>query len=878
MKKLLKILAIVIGIVILLLILAPLLFKDQLVNKVKLEANKQLNATVDFDNDISLSFFRNFPNASLGIDDLSVVGKGEYAGDTLAYARTLHIVIDLFSLFKDKYQIRDVSLNQPFIQLLVDSSGNPNWDIMKEDTAAEEPAATSFKVGLQKYAIHSGRVIYSDSSLGFYLELRDLDHSGKGDFTQDVFGLSTTSHVKQLTLAYGSVPYLNHIETNIDADINIDLPKSKYTFTRNTIMLNGLTLGVDGYLAIPDSNMTMDLSFKATKADFKNFLSLIPAIYQKDFDKLKASGTLAFNGFVKGVYNDRRIPAFGLQLTVNNGMFQYPSVPEPLKDVNLNLSVKNEDGDIDHTLIDVQKLHFAMGSNPFDAHLTLQNPVSDPKIDGAVKGKLNLSEVSKIYPLEKGTKLDGMLDIDVQAKGKLSAIENKKYDQFDAKGQVLADNLLYQSADFKQGIDVHHAQLTFSPQQVKVTGFNANMGKSDLQAEGGLSNFFGYLFGKDKLKGALTVNSKLLDLNEIMGADKAAVGNENKAADSTVATDTSSGVEAIIIPKNINFNLQTQVGHFIYDNYDLTNVKGNITIANGILTIHNLSTNMLDGSAKLKGSYNTQNPEVPKTDIFFNVQNIDIQKAFKTFVTVKALAPVAAFVQGNFSGDISLNTLLNDKLYPKLTSLNSIGNISIPNLDIKGFTPLMQLSSQLGLKQLQNVDLHKLLLHFKVDSGYLKVKPFDVNVEGIKMNIAGRNGLNKDIDYTINMNIPREKLGDANNALTSLISKANSATKGNLDLGDVVPVGVHLGGTITNPQIKLDLSEEKSKIEKALKTEAKQQINKGAGKLLNQVFKGDSTKADTSQQQKPVKENVKDALQKGLKGLLNRNKKKDSAK
>jgi hypothetical protein len=265
---------------------------------------------------------------------------------------------------------------------------------------------------------------------------------------------------------------------------------------------------------------------------------------------------------------------------------------------------------------------------------------------------------------------------------------------------------------------------------------------------------------------------------------------------------------------------------------------------------------------------------VPKTDLSFKVDNVDIQKAFKTFNTVQALAPVAAFVQGNFSGDINLNTLLNDHLYPKLTSLNSIGNISIPNLNIKGFAPLQKLASTLDLSTLKNLDIRKLLLHFKIDSGFLKVNPFDFMVDSIKMNVSGRNGLNKVIDYTIKMNIPREKLGNANNELTSLIAQANKATGGDLDLGKDVVVGIRLGGTITDPQVKLDLSEEKGRVKDALQSEAKQQIKQGAGQLLDQLLKTDSTKADTAKEQKAPKEDIKKALQKGLQGILN--KKKDT--
>src|SRR5690625_2988593 len=172
MKKVLKYLAIIIGIILLIMIVTPFLFKDQIVSTVKKEVNKQVNAEVDFDNDISLGFFRNFPNASLGISDLSVVGKERYAGDTLAYVNRLHVVIDLFSLFGgDTYRIKNVSLTDPYIQLLVDSSGHANWDIAKEDTTeTTDTSSSSIKVALQKYAIHNGHLIYSDFSMGFLLE------------------------------------------------------------------------------------------------------------------------------------------------------------------------------------------------------------------------------------------------------------------------------------------------------------------------------------------------------------------------------------------------------------------------------------------------------------------------------------------------------------------------------------------------------------------------------------------------------------------------------------------------------------------------------------------------------------------------------------
>lgn len=862
MKKFIKYTLIVLCVLFVILLLAPLLFKKQLVTQIKKEANQQLNATLNFDNDLSLSFIRNFPNASLGVKDLSIVGKGEYQGDTLAHIKEIHLVIDLSSLFGGKtYQIRNVALQEPYIQLLVDSAGKANWDITLPDTTQGVESPSSFKAALQKYSISDGRLIFSDTSANFYLEAKGLDHSGNGDFTSEVFDLGTRSDIKALTIAYGGIPYLADIATHIVAGIHIDLPNSKYTFKDNSIQLNGLTFGVNGFVAMPDSNdIQMDLSFKSSQSQFKHFLSLIPAIYQKDFDKIKASGTMSFNGTMKGVYSDTRIPAFDIQLLVQNGMFQYPDLPQPVSDVNLNVTARNSDGNTDHTLIDVKQLHFKMGSNPFDAHLTIQNPTSDPAIDGAVKGTLNLSDVSKIYPLEKGTTLGGILSLDISASGRLSAIEHKQYEAFKASGQAVASNIAYQSASFSQGIKIPQGTLSFSPKKVTASNIGVQWGKSDVTANGELNNLFSYLFGKAALQGNLSIRSHLLNLNELMGTGSA------------TTTDTTSQVEAVQIPKNIDFALMAQIDRFIYDSYDLKNVHGKMAIKNGILSIDGISADMLGGNALISGTYDTRDPETPKTQLSLKVNQISIPQAFKTFNTVQALAPIAEFAEGNLSGQINLSTLLNKHLYPLLSSLNSIGNISVPNLNIKGFKPLQQVASTVGVSQLKNLNLDKLLLSYTVDSGFLKVKPFDFTVAGIKVNAFGKNGLNKAIDYNLRMKIPRSMLGDANKAISSLADQAGKLSGTDVKIDSMVNVGVLLGGTITQPTVKLDLSEEKAQLQKSLTSTVAQKLNQEKTNVINKLLKTDSGthKTDTSAT-KPA-EALKKTLQKGLKGLFDKKK------
>src|SRR5437879_3914951 len=108
LKKILKWLGIVLLLLILFIIAVPFIFKGKIIAIAKEEANKQLNAKVDF-GEFDLTALSSFPNLSLTIDKISVANTGEFLGDTLFSAKTLSATINLMSIIKgDQYEIRKV--------------------------------------------------------------------------------------------------------------------------------------------------------------------------------------------------------------------------------------------------------------------------------------------------------------------------------------------------------------------------------------------------------------------------------------------------------------------------------------------------------------------------------------------------------------------------------------------------------------------------------------------------------------------------------------------------------------------------------------------------------------------------------------------------
>lgn len=126
------------------------------------------------------------------------------------------------------YTIHSIYLTEPKIHAKVLSNGKANWDITKPSDATTPESAESkpFSMKLQKYGIENGQIVYDDQQSKMYAKLVNLNHTGVGDFTSDLFNLVTETKIDQLTFNYGGIAYLNKVNAVLDAVLEIDNAKS----------------------------------------------------------------------------------------------------------------------------------------------------------------------------------------------------------------------------------------------------------------------------------------------------------------------------------------------------------------------------------------------------------------------------------------------------------------------------------------------------------------------------------------------------------------------------------------------------------------------------------------------------------------------------
>lgn len=845
MKRFFKFLGILLLLIVAAAIFIPIMFEDEIEERAKTEINKNLNATVNFE-DIGVSLFSRFPNFSVSIDKFTVDGQGAFEGTRLAEVSDFNLEIDLFSvLFGDAFEILAIDLEDSDIHIVINEEGQANYDIFpsgESDTAATDTNASGgFKMELQGYRIENFNLLYDDREADMKLVVKSLSHSGSGDFSENIVNLSTQTTVEALTFTMDDLAYLNRARLQSDFDLSFDQEAFKFNFGNNHVDINDLILNFTGEVAMPGDDIAMDLKFNAPENSFKSVLSLIPAVYTQDFDDLTASGNFELEGSLNGIYNGERetYPAYQLAMKVSDGSFRYPALPAGVTQVNVDLTVVNERSDLDGTVVNLRQAKAKIADNPFEARFLLKNPISDPDFNGSLKTNLNLANLNKVIPSE-GFAYSGMVDADFQVAGVMSDINAERYESVQASGDIALNNVHLQSDSLPYAVKVNQAKMSLAPQATTLHTFEAKLGESDLNANGSLANLIGYYLNDEVLKGDFSFSSSYLNINELYSPE---AGDEAAAS----SEEDTTALAAIRLPENIKFLLNASIDQLLYDDLNIRNISGTVMLENGQANMENLTMDLLDGSMALSGVYNSV-PDAPEVAMDFKIKGFSFQESFEKFVAIQRLAPIMKNTSGTYSTGLNFNSKLNPDMSPDLSSVNASGTLSTTDLVTSG-KALGKVAQALNNESLSALQIGAMALDFTIRDGELKVEPFDFKAGQVGATVYGTSSLDQSIDYTMNLDIPVSGI-----KASGLLEKIGASQSGKVNLG------VKITGSYTDPKVSTSLGDlakgvvdnlkdqARKKVEE-VKQEAKDEVNKKAQQLISQAeAKGDALIAAAEEQ------------------------------
>ncbi|WP_190811184.1 AsmA-like C-terminal region-containing protein [Flagellimonas sp. S3867] len=859
--KAFKIIGITLLVLISLLFALPLLLEGKISEIIKNKVNNNINATLDFEN-ASLSLIKNFPNAHVELERLSLVNHAPFEGDTLFASDQIALKMSIKELFKtaeEPITIKSLKVDGAKLHIKVDSSENANYDIAKTDESGSDSGSgeesANFTLAMDAYELTNSQITYDDISSGMHLTISELNHFGAGDLSLETSELKTMTDAL-VSFELDSIKYLNNNKLFLDALIGIDLNQNKYSFLENKAMINQLSLVFDGFVKVNDENQEVDISFKTPSSDFKNFLAVIPEAYSKNIEDVQTTGNFEVAGQFKGIVDEDHIPAFNIKINSENASFKYPDLPKSVQNVFIDTEINNTTGIAEDTYVDIKKATFTIDQDKFELKSKISNLMGNTKVNAHLDGKMNLGNISKAYPVSSDYNLKGILEADVTTSFDMASLESNQYQKTKTNGNLELSNFEYASEELKNPVAINSAGVTFTPETVSLNSFKGKTGQTDFDASGTLTNLLGFLFNNENIKGDFKLSSNTFALNDFMV--------EGTSSEDGSDDMHSEDEERIKIPSFLDCTIDAAAGTVLYDNLNLKNVQGTLIIKDETATVQNLTSDLFGGTLGVSGAVSTKN-ETSTFDMDLGMSNFNIGESFSSLELFKVLAPLANALQGKLNSDVKISGNLKEDFTPNLASISGdvLAELLSTKVNAESAPLLSVMSGKLSFLNTDDLDLSDLKTALSFDNGSVKVKPFELKYKDIAVNVDGSHTFDKQLKYKATLDVPAKYLG---NDVNNLIAKMDDES-----LKDItIPVVANIGGNYTNPTVNTDLSSGVTKLTKQLVEIQKQKLlNQGkdtAKDLLSDVFAKDDTDST-----KTESTGVKEAL-----GTLLGGKKEDS--
>ena len=637
-------------------------------------------------------------------------------------------------------------------------------------------------------------------------KLSSIEYSGKLSLTgAEVKGTYNDSLMPRIlakvqtentTVNVRKLPY-PFKEVNLDADLDLDLNSDANSVTVNSLKakFNRSDLNVSGLVddLLGDIGLKLKVKGDVPMTDIKGFLPKTMKL--NGSTNLNMTTNFTVKQLMKSLddYNLNRLSAKA-DLKVKDFAFDRDTVhmASPLLNVGLTLPASAKEKSRKGTFV-------ALVSNALTAQVGkgINVDIKDPII--------NLSADSFKGGLEKML-LDAALNFsrldvgydDITAKIESSAISFVTQPEKNAKGlkarvtldgkaisanmgkdYALNSNLLSIDASLAQNKDKSDflnqwnptADFTLGDALVKIDGLGEDIrisnidflfdsgkldfkkstfsiGQSDLSLEGSVVGIKEWMEDhKNLMKGELQLSSDMLNINEIMSL----TNGLGRTDEETKSKEQDKEDKPFMVPEGVDFTFGIKTKKSLYDNFDLNNLSGGLTIKDGTLILQEVGFTNKAAEMQLTAMYQSPRKNNLLLAMDFHLLNVQIYDLLHMIPYIDTLVPMLKTFDGQAEFHIGAETNLRSNYEPKISTLRAAADIEGKNLIVKdkfaftNITDMLKVSTN-GEYRVDSLDVQLTAFKDEID-----LWPSQIAIGKYKVTVDGRMTLDKNGEYHLSV-------------------------------------------------------------------------------------------------------------------------------
>lgn len=399
--------------------------------------------------EVELTFFSTFPEFSLKSNSLSLIQPLDGAPtDTLLKTGRIIAAIDIKSLWKEnKLIIQNLNFRDVKFNGFVNNDGKTNFDILKTDSSTIDTAAfvNPFDlIKLDKMQFENTDIHYLDMQSGMTASIFKSEGSISLNMKKNDINSTVNIESPDVSFRMDSLDYLKNEAIQLAMPFTFNLASQKLNLDNTHLIINKLSLLLKGSVIMNPNNSDIitDFVFATEKYPLPDLLKLIPANYLTSLEGSKLEGNASSAGMVKGIYNDVSMPLITMNISLEDGKYEYEGLENKFNNMDGNADVRIDMNDKITSNILINSLKAQTGKSKFEGKGSIDYILADDMLfDIDMKVNMFLSDFENMVPKDMNLKMNGLADGTAKMKFMLSEMMDFKFDKIKLDANLNASQL-----------------------------------------------------------------------------------------------------------------------------------------------------------------------------------------------------------------------------------------------------------------------------------------------------------------------------------------------------------------------------------------------------------------------------------------------------
>jgi len=762
-------------------------FSEKVEQKVINEIQQQMTSELQF-GDVAFSLYATFPSASVKITDLLAFEKEGFDNDTLFYAKTTYIELNIFDIISNTIDIKKVIVADGRINIKYDAENKPNFAIFKP---SEE----------NKNQITLNQIVILNTSVKCQKNNIDIDwYTSKAllMFKENDLAINAKLFSEQLEVAKKDYMHKKNVQLHTTLSFKKD---SVFIQPGSIIHIEEVEVKLSGGVFYGN---TLDLNFSCKTQELATVISHTPEHLKTIYDSFQANGKLTCSGNINGLINKTSNPALNMNCHIENGNFILNSRPFILKNVNLDGEITNgENRNFISTTIGISQFDAKTENGSINGDFTIKN-LNKHHLTANLSSSWDLAEINHYFKNSPFFNLQGELKAKTQYSGYIS-FDSKFKDYFinaQHNSNATFKNTTFKYKDFPLAFNFQTADCKFKNNIIEVENSAFTVADSDLKFNGDITNLIAYILKREeKINVIGDLNSTYIKFDELMTLKD---------------LSESKNISTSIMPNWIKVNLNSTIAAFAYNDFITTEVSGILDYKNLTLTGKNMQLSTLNGS--VVGNFKFYESTNNRLKLFsqLNLKQLNIQNAFLAFDNFKQDFITAEHIKGMGTAEIQMQATWKPGFIFAEEELKVKSHLIIEKGELMQFKPLESLSNYVSLEDLKEVKFSTLENTIEIDNKVITIPTMEIKSSALSVFLSGTHTFEQEIDYSIKLLLSE--------LLSNTLRKKNTTI--NNEFGEVnkdgqifTTVYLKMTGNTDDPKISFDGLKIKESIQESIGAE-----------------------------------------------------------